>query len=311
MLQQATGLCFTVERSKNGTMPFLDVLVEQQEPSFGTTVYVKDSDLGHCLNGVSECPQRYKDSTIGAYIRRALTHCSNWTLVHQEIERVSQLLANNGFKNRDIQRITKRVIDKYHMKDEEDPSSSEDIKIYYRAVFSNAYREDERIMKQIINRNVKPTNPEDRINFIIYYKSKRTSQFLLRNSPQQEKDVLQCSHVVYRFTCNRGNCAALPSSYIGMTTVKLADRLANHKYNGAPKQHLQQEHNINITKDDLQSNTEVLISCSDPKRLPILEALYIKELKPSLNVQALDLQVLPSMRRCPPEDTLPPSSKPH
>ena len=37
--------------------------------------------------------------------------------------------------------------------------------------------------------------------------------------------------------------------------------------------------------------------CTDVRRLPILEALYIKDLNPKLKVQANDLQVLPSMRR--------------
>ncbi|KAG0712843.1 hypothetical protein GWK47_017499 [Chionoecetes opilio] len=37
--------------------------------------------------------------------------------------------------------------------------------------------------------------------------------------------------------------------------------------------------------------------CADVRRLPILEALYMKEINPKLNVQANDLQALPSMKR--------------
>ncbi|KAG0727797.1 hypothetical protein GWK47_033881 [Chionoecetes opilio] len=37
--------------------------------------------------------------------------------------------------------------------------------------------------------------------------------------------------------------------------------------------------------------------CADVRRLPILEALYIKDINPKLNVQANDLQALPSMKR--------------
>ncbi|KAG0696538.1 hypothetical protein GWK47_003104 [Chionoecetes opilio] len=92
-------------------MPFLDFLVTQKEESFITNVYVKPTNPGHCLNGESKCPQRYKDSTIGAYIRRALTHCSTWQLVHKEIERSTQVLINNGFSERDINRnISRRKI---------------------------------------------------------------------------------------------------------------------------------------------------------------------------------------------------------
>ncbi|KAG0719012.1 hypothetical protein GWK47_051366 [Chionoecetes opilio] len=47
----------------------------------------------------------------------------------------------------------------------------------------------------------------------------------------------------------------------------------------------------------LKENTELVDMCADVWRLPILEALYIKEINPKLNVQANDLQALPSMKR--------------
>ena len=94
-LQETSGLRFTVERRAEGKMPFLDVLVTQHHEKFTTDVYVKPTNSGHCLNGRSECPQRYKDSTIAAYIRRAITHCSAWKEVHEEIRRSTNVLLNN------------------------------------------------------------------------------------------------------------------------------------------------------------------------------------------------------------------------
>lgn len=70
-LVQASGLNFTIEN-------ILDVLVKQGEGSFHTSVYTKSSNSGHCLYGLGECPQRYKISTISAYVRRSLSHCSSW-----------------------------------------------------------------------------------------------------------------------------------------------------------------------------------------------------------------------------------------
>ncbi|KAG0700153.1 hypothetical protein GWK47_025675 [Chionoecetes opilio] len=90
------------------------ILSLQEEESFITNVYVKPTNTGHCLNGEGECPQRYKDSTIGAYIRRALTHCSIWQLMHKEIERSTQVLINNGFSERDINRQTKKILENWY-----------------------------------------------------------------------------------------------------------------------------------------------------------------------------------------------------
>ncbi|KAG0729814.1 hypothetical protein GWK47_029573 [Chionoecetes opilio] len=142
-------------------MPFLDVLVTQKEESFITNVYVKPTNTGHCLNGESECPQRYKDSTIGAYIRRAFTHCSTWQLMHKEIERSTQVLINNGFSERDINRQTKKIMENWYNPNA--TKKSHDITIFYRAFFSTAHQEEERIISQIVNRNVKPADPERRI----------------------------------------------------------------------------------------------------------------------------------------------------
>ncbi|KAG0719430.1 hypothetical protein GWK47_050488 [Chionoecetes opilio] len=184
--------------------------VTQKEESFITNVYVKPTNTGHCHNGESECPQRYKDSIIGDYIRIALTHCSTWQLMHKEIERSTQVLINNGFSERDINRQTKKIMENWY-----NPSAtrkSQDITIFYRDFFSTAHQEEERIIPQIVNRNVKPADQERRIKLHIYYKNKNTSNLLLRNSPNQTKETKQKSHVVYRITCKRGNSSPHPTS---------------------------------------------------------------------------------------------------
>ena len=296
LLQETSGLSFTAESSSDNTMPFLDVLVNQDGDSFNTQVFVKPSNPGHCLNGKSECPQRYKDSTIGAYIRRALTHCSTWKQVHEEIERSTQVLVNNGFSDADVKRCTKKIIDKWYNSNNT-PGDKEDIVIFYKAFFSTAYKEEERIMKQIVSRNVKPTSPDKKVKLHIYYNNKKTSHLLLKNSPAQKNETTQKSHVVYKFSCKRGNCEVLNNSYIGMTTTKLSRRLTFHLAAGAPKKHLREEHGTQLTREILEENTEILEICGDSRRLAILEALYIIEMDPKLNIQADDLKSLPSIRR--------------
>ncbi|MPC83795.1 hypothetical protein E2C01_078512 [Portunus trituberculatus] len=125
-------------------------------------------------------------------------------------------------------------------------------------------------------------------------RNKKTSQLLLRNSPDQKKEITQKSHV-YKFSCKRGNCAVLNSTYIGMTTTKLSRRLTFHLAAGAPRKHLREEHGATLTRSTLEENTEILDTCKDPRRLNIIEALFIKEMAPTLNVQADNLLALPSL----------------
>ena len=70
-----------------------------------------------------------------------------------------------------------------------------------------------------------------------------------------------------------------------------------HLATGAPKKHLREEHSIAITRKTLEDNTEIIDGCNDTRRLNILEALYIKENNPKLNIQAEDLQALPSRKK--------------
>ena len=50
------------------------------------------------------------------------------------------------------------------------------------------YKKDEVIMRRIVSSNVAATDPDSEINLIIYYKNKKTSQMLMKNSPRVDED---------------------------------------------------------------------------------------------------------------------------
>ncbi|KAG0719149.1 hypothetical protein GWK47_051089 [Chionoecetes opilio] len=93
---------------------FLDVLVSAEKAGFKTTVFCKPTNKGLCLNGESEYPTRYLHSTINAYVRRALSHCSTWKDTHHELERITQVLTNNGYAYSDVAFVTKKIVDKWY-----------------------------------------------------------------------------------------------------------------------------------------------------------------------------------------------------
>lgn len=96
------------------------------------------------------------------------------------------MLINNGFSEKNIVHQTKIINKWYNSSSSEDPRKP-DITIYYHALFSTVYKEDERIITQIVKRNVKPTDPEMKIKLQIYYRNKKTSHLLLRKSPHKER----------------------------------------------------------------------------------------------------------------------------
>ena len=257
--------------------------------TFSLEVYTKPTNLGLCLNGDSECPERYKDSVVSSYMRRALTHCSSWTAVNTEINRFSQVLVNNGFPNQRIQKIVADHLQRWYTGQRIPEEDS--IKIYYKAAMSSAYRVEERVMKEIIKKGVKPVEENKRIDFIIYYKNRRTLDLVMRNNPLRDVSPMTMSNVVYLYRCPYGECGL---RYIGKTTTRLTRRLTCHLQAGAPRNHHLEAHNSRLTRTELEEGTSILEIAGDRRRLAILEALSILQLNPELNTQT-DF-VLPTLK---------------
>lgn len=88
--------------------------------------------------------------------------------VHKEIEKASQVLINNGFSEKNIVRLTKNIIDKWHSASSSKDIRKIDISIFYCAFFHTAYKEEERIITQIARGDVGPIDTERKINIQIF-----------------------------------------------------------------------------------------------------------------------------------------------
>ena len=231
------------------------------------------------MGGV-ECLENYRRSVIDTYIRRALTHCSTWHLANEEIEQATQILVNNGFSNKEINKRIRNIIDKWYLNPaENDPCRK--IKLFYKGYFHNKYKQDENALKKIIQENVIPTDSTTKVHLNIYYRNSKTEQLLLKNNPSPPPEDLKKRNVVYRFKCPEVGCA---HSYIGLTTTKLTKRIACHLQEGNIYNHFRRAHNKRSSRTDVTEAKEIIDAVQDPKRLRYLEALHILEIKPSLNV---------------------------
>ena len=118
-------LKFTFEVEESSRLHFLDVDINTSHgDSFVTQVYRKPTDIGRCMNARSACPTRYKTGVIRTYVRRALSHCSTWELVHQELQHVKQLLVNNGYPCTDIDAEIKKTLDKHRTRQQKNQDST-------------------------------------------------------------------------------------------------------------------------------------------------------------------------------------------
>ena len=170
-----------------------------------------------------------------------------------------------------------------------DSSTSSIHQIFYRNQYTDAYKIDERVLKQIVYSNVQCINPNDKLKLMIYYKNPTVKTILTKNDQSPSPSDLQKTNLVYEYTCKIGDCERLQSSYIGVTQTTLSRRLTMHKGSGAIKDHMERCHNLPLTRDALVNNTKILRTNNDTSRLLITEALLIHAKNPALNKQATGL----------------------
>ena len=148
---------------------------------------------------------------------------------------------------------------------------------------STAYKVDERVVRNIVDNNVTCVG-NNKVQLITYYKTKKVSNYIMKNSPN-EQNHLKHANVIYQFKCPNADCRLRQMNYIGMTTTSLSRRLTMHLRDGAPKNHYEEAHHQELTRQILTQNTTILDTCNDRRRLQILEAMYIREIRPQLNKQ--------------------------
>ena len=280
--QDNSVLNFTYELSVNNKLPFLDVLVEPTNGKFRTSVYHKKTDSGNCLNGNSECIDRYKSSVITNYLNRAYKVSDSWNSLHNEIKHVKQVLVNNNYSNKSVDQHIKKFLEN-KLKESETKDKSQIVPIYFQNQTHLNSKLDERIIKDIVNNNVKCIDENKKLRIIFYYKNLKTHSLVMKNNLAPKPPVLQQSNVVYRFACPFPHSKA--EEYIGFTQTTLSRRLTMHAQNGSILKHFKSAHNQHPTREQLVENTTIIARANDRYKLAIKEALLILRHSPSLNIQ--------------------------
>ena len=150
---------------------------------------------------------------------------------------------------------------------------------------SDAHETDERILKKIVKRNSTCVQENDFLDVIIYYKSPKTLNYIMKNKPDSSL-TLKLTNVIYNFDCSFEDCRLQPYvNYIGYTTTTLSRRLTMHLASGAIKSHFAGCHSRQLTRNDLTENTTIMRRDRDINRLQIAGALLILASTPIINRQ--------------------------
>ena len=279
-LQNHSVLTFTHETMSGNQFHFLDVKFTVNRNSIQTSVYIKPTDRGTYSHFSSHTAESYKTSAIKSLLYRAIKLSSTWSETDSEIRRLHQVFANNHYPQNIIEKLTNQMLKKYNAI-EEPPDTTQDIKYFIQLTNLKTFKSDEKIIKNIVTRFVKPTADAAKITTIAYFKpTKLSSCFSSRPSIAQNDR----SHVVYQFTCSESGCS---STYIGYTANKILTRCKQHRYNGSNiYKHYAQDHSTTPPPaDQFIDNFNILHSNTNVNQLRIIEAIEIKLKNPFINVK--------------------------
>ena len=191
-----------------------------------TSVYVKATNSCEVLNYKSECSEKYKKGVVTNLLHRGYKTSSSIEIFNQEINRLKQLLANNNYPMKLVDNCVNSLLQSKVSNKTSNLVDKTKIKIYYKNQMDGQYKKDEKVIKDIIKKNIKPTNGnEKKIDVVIYYKNLKTKNLIMKNNMTRTQDPLMTSLTVYKFKCPNEDCELLNTSYIGQTRNTIKTRL--------------------------------------------------------------------------------------
>ena len=262
------NLKFTIEKPVDGAIPFLDMKVINDNGHLSSTWYSKPTDTGLIMNFHSLAPRRYKHSVVSGFVHRIHRACSTWHHFHDSLAKAKHILEINQYPTFFYEPIMYRTLENIINPDSM-PKKSEDmldeIKKNFKMFIQYRGKSTEHYAQALRKLEVPCT---------VVMTLRKTKTVLPSLKPQIEKELR--SGVVYQIKCPR--CQAC---YVGQTVRHLQTRIAEHGYRGPVKEHFI----ICGSEIDLQ-NIDILASSNQGEHILLtLEALHIKDTKPSINTK--------------------------
>ena len=241
--------------------------MKNSQDRFDTSVYTKPTNVGRCLNANGECSETYKRSVIIAYVRRAFTHNQEWIGVDRELNRIRQLLTNNGYNGNIIEDVIAHQMNKFVNSKEIEKRDEKIIKIYHQMTYGTNHDQEVEVLKKIIQRGVEILEPFERLSLRVFCRPRTTASLVMRNNTTDGKSLEEETNVVYQFICPVGACQHRNTTYIGLTTTTLRRRMLAHRNNGGINKHFTNSHDQKPLLTELLENTTIIHRESQKYRL--------------------------------------------
>ena len=216
--KQHSHIKFTKEEENNGQLPFLDVFVSRDtDGTLETTVYRKPTFSGLYMKWDSFVPKEFKRALVNGLLSRAWKICSNYSLLHKEIDYLGSVLISNGYPKTFLDsQINRFLLRKFAPQVKETVFGPEKKPVMLCLPYCGT---DSLKLKRQLIRTFSAVAPW--INLRIIFKPVFKLGCLSRLKSQLP--TLSMSKVVYKVSCH--DCDEF---YIGKTIRRLEQRMHEH-----------------------------------------------------------------------------------
>ena len=274
---------FTHEIEKENKIAFLDVLMEKLPTKMiETSVYRKPTNNNIYIHWNAFGPKQWKTGTLAGIIRRAYDICSTEDKRKAELDFIFKVFTEiNGYPKMLVKSMLEKMKDKFEGNDPNNESvETDDQETKVPVILKVPFRGDkgEYLLKKL-RKNLERNLPDD-LQFRIVHTGTKISKFF------NIKDKLDPSHMsnfIYLHDCQNRKCDE--GDYCGETSRRRTIRTGEHGGKDK-KSHIFQHSSKTKHPRAKDENFKILATnYPDRRKRRLCEALFIRDLKPALNIQ--------------------------
>ena len=287
---------FTFEKERNSSIPFLDVLVSRDTNNkITTSVYRKATNTDVYINWHSHSPKTWKISTLKTMVKRAFLISSTKSLLQTELNYIADVFCNhNQYPKNLVQSVIKNEKifheeqGKHEVIDNAVPTDNEKEVVTLMLPYGGKKGEDiiRKMKKDLTYTLSESTRNEKETKIRIIYRAKRlSSKFIVKDKTK----IKHMHNVVYHGKCRTKKCT---SHYVGQTKCRVGKRIIEHNRIDRGSHLLKHAETMKHRRVWMEDFKVLGTSYSNSFKRKISESLFVKELKPDLNVQKTSYKLL-------------------
>ena len=277
---------FTHEDEKAGKIAFLDVTVARGKgDKLETSVYRKPTNTDIYMNWYAHAPTTWKIATLKSLVKRAVMISSTQIAMENEITHLKKVFTEyNDYPVKLVENIIenelKIIAEPEEVRQSKEENADEPVNDTVTLSLPYAGVKGEQILKKMMKSidNIGNTTDKKRNIRIVYTAKKLGTKFPVKDKTPKE----HLHNVVYHAKCPNKKCK---SEYTGQTGCRTQKRVIQHNSKDKKSHllmHAKKTKHRRVWMKDFQILGQ---GYSNKIKRKISEALYIKQLKPDLNIQ--------------------------